>query len=150
MPSDLACWAKCSNELRGSCRDSSSSGNCGRRVKHGMESVLRNAAGWAAMGTVTAFRICRMMVSKRSGSCSHVAPTTSAPAPIMERAQSDKSPCCPVRSARRSSECLQKCPVSAPVPTAPTARPAPCHIGHANAASETLPRSHPSLPVLLP
>src|SRR3989440_358971 len=88
MPSDLAFSPKLSNALRGSWMASIASGNCGRRVKQGVASVVRNAAGCAAIGTLTALRISRVMAKMRSGSCSQFTPTTAAPASTMARAQS--------------------------------------------------------------
>ena len=60
---------------------SRSSGNCGSLVKHGVWSVVRNAAGWAAIParSPTAARIARRIGSIRAGSCSQLAPTRAAP-----------------------------------------------------------------------
>ena len=88
MTSAVACLAKFSNALRGSWMASISSGNCGSLVKQGVASVVRNGAGCAAIGTLTALRISRTIDSILSGSCSQLAPTESAPASIMARAQS--------------------------------------------------------------
>ena len=49
--------------------------------------MVRNPAGCAAIGTLTALRISRMMANMRSGSCSQLAPTAAAPASTMARAQ---------------------------------------------------------------
>ena len=48
-------------------------------MKEWHSSVVRNAAGWAAIGTLAASRISRSSGSIRAGSCSQFAPTATAP-----------------------------------------------------------------------
>jgi len=67
MPSACAFAAKRSNALRGSWMASILSGNSGRRVKQGVASVVRNPAGCAAIGTLTALRISRVIAQHAIG-----------------------------------------------------------------------------------
>ena len=59
---------------------SSSSGNWGNFVKHGVASVVRNAAGCAMTGTRAAAPMAFTNGHMRAGSCSQLTPTAAAPA----------------------------------------------------------------------
>ena len=59
---------------------SSSSGNWGNFVKHGVASVVRNAAGCAMTGTRAAAPMAFTNRHMRAGSCSQLTPTAAAPA----------------------------------------------------------------------